>query len=131
MKFLYGITGAVFWLAEMVSAGEAVVAPTADKIECAVRDRQEFSSPDCVRLTGWVGTRVAGNAANRLVKIDTDRLLEGYRQRPGRQAWDGEHVGKWLHAASLAWANSGDPALRQRAFDIGRGMSFETSEIGA
>ena len=35
---------------------------------------------------------------------DPARLLEGYRKRPGRQSWDGEHVGKWLHAATLAWA---------------------------
>jgi DUF1680 family protein len=43
-----------------------------------------------------------------------DRLLEGYRHRPGRQSWDGEHVGKWLHAATLAWVNTGDPALRAK-----------------
>jgi hypothetical protein len=49
-----------------------------------------------------------------LARIDTDRLLEGYRKRPGRQSWDGEHVGKWLHAATLAWANTGDAVLRQK-----------------
>ena len=48
------------------------------------------------------------------MKIDTDRLLEGYRKRPGRQAWDGEHIGKWLHAATLAWVNTGDEALRHK-----------------
>jgi len=46
--------------------------------------------------------------------LDVDRLLEGYRKRPGRQSWDGEHVGKWLHAATLAWVNTGDPLLRQK-----------------
>ena len=44
----------------------------------------------------------------------TDRLLASYRQRPGRQIYDGEHVGKWLHAAVLAWANTGDAALRAK-----------------
>ena len=48
------------------------------------------------------------------MKLDPARLLEGYRKRPGRQSWDGEHVGKWLHAATLAWVNTGDPALRQK-----------------
>lgn len=88
--------------------------PIADKVNPAVGDRQDFQSPDRVRLTGWLGSRVNGNEASRLAKIDTDRLLEGYRKRPGRQAWDGEHVGKWLHAATLAWVNTGDPELRKK-----------------
>ena len=71
-------------------------------------------------LTGWVGMRIEANEANRLVKLDPARLLEGYRKRPGRQSWDGEHVGKWLHAATLAWVNTGDPALRAEARLRGR-----------
>ena len=70
--------------------------------------------PDRVQLTGWIGTRIQANEANRLAKLDPNRLLEGYRKRPGRQIWDGEHIGKWLHAATLAWANTGDPALREK-----------------
>lgn len=100
----------ILWLASPLSVAAT---PVADKVRCAVADRQDFQNPDRVRLTGWVGSRIAANGANRLAKIDTARLLEGYRKRPGRQAWDGEHVGKWLHAATLAWANNGDPALRE------------------
>ena len=85
-----------------------------DKVPPAVPDRQESQIPDRVHLTGWVGSRIVVNEANRLVKLDPTRLLEGYRKRPGRQAWDGEHVGKWLHAATLAWVNTGDPALREK-----------------
>ena len=77
-------------------------------------DRQEFTRPDRVHLTGWIGGRIEANEAGRLAKIDTDRLLEGFRKRPGRQIYDGEHVGKWLHAATLAWVNTGDPVLRQK-----------------
>ena len=76
--------------------------------------------PDRVHLTGWIGTRIEANEANRLAKLDPARLLEGYRKRPGRQSWDGEHVGKWLHAATLAWVNTGDPALRAEARLRGR-----------
>lgn len=79
-----------------------------------VADRQQAQRPDRVHLNGWLGQRIAANASNRLVRVDTDRLLEGYRQRPGRQTWDGEHVGKWMHAATLAWVNNGDPALRAK-----------------
>ena len=103
----------------MTASGRAVeaagqLAPLPDQIPCAVADRQDFQVPDRVHLTGWLGTRIAANASNRLVKIDAARLLEGYRKRPGRQAWDGEHVGKWLHAATLAWVNTQDPALRAK-----------------
>lgn len=94
------------------AAGAITLVP--EQVACAVADRQDFQVPDRVHLTGWLGTRIAANEANRLVKIDPARLLEGYRKRPGRQSWDGEHVGKWLHAATLAWANTGDPALREK-----------------
>ena len=92
----------------------AAITPLPDKVACVVIDRQDFQVPDRVQLTGWLGTRVAVNESNRLAKLDIDRLLEGYRQRPGRQSWEGEHVGKWLHAATLAWVNTGDPALRAK-----------------
>jgi DUF1680 family protein len=86
----------------------------AEKVPCAVPDKQESQVVDRVHLDGWIGSRLTVNESNRLAKLDTDRLLEGYRHRPGRQTWDGEHVGKWLHAATLAWANSGDPVLRKK-----------------
>ncbi len=62
----------------------AEITPLPEKVPCAVPDRQDFQIPDRVQLTGWLGTRIAANETNRLVKIDTDRLLEGYRKRPGR-----------------------------------------------
>ena len=101
-------------VASLAGSVNATMTPVPEKIPFAVSDKQDFQIPDCVQLTGWLGTRIAANEANRLVKIDTDRLLEGYRKRPGRQSWEGEHVGKWLHAATLAWLNTGDPALRAK-----------------
>ncbi len=95
-----------------LSAAEIV--PVAEKVACVVPDRQDMQVPDRVNLAGWISTRIEANESNRLAALDVDRLLEGYRKRPGRQTWDGEHVGKWLHAATLAWVNTGDPALRQR-----------------
>jgi uncharacterized protein len=92
----------------------AAVSPVPDAVTPAIADRQASQVPDRVHLTGWVGTRMAVSESNRLVKVDVDRLLEGYRRRPGRQSYDGEHIGKWLHAATLAWVNTGDPALRQK-----------------
>jgi DUF1680 family protein len=85
-----------------------------EKVPPMIPDRQDSQTSDRVQLSGWIGTRIEANEGNRLAKMDMDRLLEGYRKRPGRQIWDGEHVGKWLHAATLAWANTGDPALRKK-----------------
>jgi DUF1680 family protein len=98
----------------LLTAQAGAISIVPDKVVPVVPDKQDFQIPDRVHLTGWIGSRIDANEANRLVKLDPARLLEGYRKRPGRQAWDGEHVGKWLHAATLAWVNSGDGALREK-----------------
>lgn len=101
-------------LLALATLNAAEISPVPEKVILAIQDRQDFQTPDRVQLTGWIGRRIQGNEANRLVKLDATRLLEGYRKRPGRQSWDGEHVGKWLHAATLAWVNTGDPTLREK-----------------
>lgn len=91
-------------------AAEAV----AFRVQAQLPDVLEPPAPGAVRLEGYLGGRVAANARNRLLLVDEEPILAGFRQRPGRQAWIGEHVGKWLHAATLAWAYNGDPALRAK-----------------
>jgi len=105
---------ALLFLAATTATLGAAVSPVPEKIAWEVADRQDFQPPNRVNLSGWVGLRIQANESNRLAKLDPDRLLEGYRKRPGRQSWDGEHVGKWLHAATLAWVNTGDPALLKK-----------------
>ena len=77
-------------------------------------DAIELASPSAVHLEGFMGTRVAVNAENRLAKVDLEPLLAGFRHKPGVHPWIGEHIGKWLHAATLAWANTGDPTSRAK-----------------
>ncbi len=105
---------ALLLLAASTATPHAALSLVPDRIAPEAADRQDSQPPDRVSLSGWVGARIKANEANRLVKLDPARLLEGYRKRPGRQSWDGEHVGKWLHAATLAWVNTGDPALREK-----------------
>src|ERR1043166_3464959 len=105
---------AFFFLSSATFLSAAEISLVPEKITPVIQDRQDFQTPDRVQLGGWIGTRISANEGNRLVKLDPDRLLDGYRHRPGRQIWDGEHVGKWMHAATLAWANTGDAALRQK-----------------
>jgi DUF1680 family protein len=104
----------ILLVATVATAFAEPITPVPEKIPGAVKDRQDFQIPDRVHQTGWEGMRAAASITNRLEKVDLDRLLDGFRHRPGRQAWDGEHVGKWLHASTLEWVNSGDPVLRAK-----------------
>jgi DUF1680 family protein len=88
--------------------------PLADAVRSAVEDKQDFQRPDCIVLQGMIGTRIDVNATTRLLNVDIDRLLEGFRRRPGRQEWDGEHIGKWIHAATLTWVHTGNAELRAK-----------------
>jgi hypothetical protein len=107
------------WCAALVAfnAFAVPITPLPDTVAGAAADQQDMQIPDRVQLRGWLGTRMAASLTNRLQALDTALLLEGYRHRPGHQDWEGEHVGKWLHAATLAWAYSGDPVLRAKLDD--------------
>ncbi|MGC4045031.1 MAG: glycoside hydrolase family 127 protein [Armatimonas sp.] len=70
--------------------------------------------PSDVKLTGWLGERVTKNEANRLREVDLAPLLAGYQKRPGSHPWIGEHIGKWMHASTLAWQNTNDAALKAK-----------------
>lgn len=77
-------------------------------------DAMQCMSPDKVELGGLLGYRFKVNELNRLLPMSEETLLSGFRQRPGGQAWIGEHVGKWLHAAVLTWVNTGNPELKRK-----------------
>jgi uncharacterized protein len=79
-----------------------------------VGDRFALVHPSVVRLHGFLGERCRKNAQARLLTKNEDELLRGFQQRPGKQAWVGEHVGKWLHATTLAWVYTGDAELRTK-----------------
>ena len=55
------------------------------------------------------------NLEQRLLEgVDPEPLLKGYRQRPGQQTWIGEHIAKFIDAATNAWASSRDPRLKAK-----------------
>lgn len=101
-------------LVMICAVASAQTLPVAEVVRCVVPDKQVAQSPSASHLNDFLGARIDANAYNRLLKIDEGRLLEGFRKRPGRQAWDGEHVGKWLHAATLAWSYTQEPKLREK-----------------
>ena len=67
--------------------------------------------PD-VKVGGILGQRLQLWREHRLWRVVNDPfLLKGFESRPGQHAWQGEHVGKWLHAATLAYEATHDPKL--------------------
>src|SRR5262245_43838834 len=93
---------------------QSAIEPIPFLLPARLPDRVELLSPSHIHIDGWLGPRIAANANNRLLNVDTEPLLAGYRKRPGSHPWIGEHIGKWLHAATLAWAYTGDPALKAK-----------------
>ena len=81
-----------------------------------VTDKFVPCAPGDVRLQGgFLGKRIAANAKNRMLTIDENDMLDAFERRTvPHQDWQGEHVGKFLHAAALTWANTGDPALKTK-----------------
>lgn len=98
----------------MLGAELQPVAPVPYKAAPAMPDVLQALDPSAVRLEGWLGARIDANVRGRLEVVDTVPLLAGYIKKPGEHPWIGEHIGKWLHAATLAWAYTGDEALRHK-----------------
>lgn len=64
---------------------------------------------------GFLGARVDANEKNRLLTVDENDMLDAFERREvPHQDWQGEHVGKFLHAASLTWNYSRDPRLKTK-----------------
>ncbi len=104
------------------SAYSAGVQPMPFREPAKLPDAAEVLSPAAIHLDGWLGERLAVNATNRLLTVDTEPLLAGFRHKPGVHPWIGEHVGKWLHATTLAWAYTGDPRLRAKLDRVAAGL---------
>lgn len=64
------------------------------------------------RIEGILGERMRVNLEGRLLHVDEKGILECFQQRPGKQAWAGEHAGKFLHAAVNTWLYTGDERLK-------------------
>jgi hypothetical protein len=95
-------------------SGAVFPEPTPFKTPDRPPDAAQVLSPAATYVGGFLGWRIEVNAENRLAKVDLEPFLAGYRHKPGEHPWIGEHIGKWLHAATLAWANSNDATLRSR-----------------
>ena len=106
-----GLCAHLTWAA---APGEQVLSarrPVPDPVEA----RYSPAPLGAQRIEGLLGDRMAVNVDKRLLEgVDPEPLLKGYRQRPGQQTWIGEHIGKFIDAATNAWANTGDARLKAK-----------------
>jgi DUF1680 family protein len=79
-----------------------------------VHDAFVPTSPRAVSLSGFLGRRCEANINQWLIAKDEDSLLVCYAHRPSSYGWQGEHAGKWIQAATVAWASSGNTQLRAK-----------------
>jgi DUF1680 family protein len=86
-------------------AGTAIIAD---------KTKDQFTSADLKQqvIKGWLGDRMVDNEEKRLYNVDEAAILAGYINKPGDHPWIGEHVGKFLDAASNAYKNSGSSRLK-------------------
>jgi DUF1680 family protein len=110
----FTLAGLFFFLLSASVYAQPSRLPLPFRVPAKMPDRLIPAEISRTRLQGYLGERVARNEKNRLLKVDLTPLLAGFRQRPGNHPWIGEHFGKWLHAATLAWAYTGDPALKTK-----------------
>jgi DUF1680 family protein len=67
-----------------------------------------------IDASGLFGERVGLWRAKRLWYVENDPfLLAGFEARPGKHLWQGEHVGKWLHAAALTYEVTKEEKLKK------------------
>src|SRR5262245_26517101 len=77
-------------------------------------DRFIPTDPGTIQLRGFLGSRALKNQQGRLLTRSEEEMLRCFQKRPGEERWIGQHAGKWLHAATLAWVYSKDEALRAK-----------------
>jgi DUF1680 family protein len=110
--------------------GKASSIPVPATVDPVVMDKTAPVSPAAVEVSGLLGERIRAHTFNRILNIDEDVLLGGFRSRPGSHPWIGEHVGKWLHAASLLWLSSQDARLREKITRVAKGLIAAQGEDG-
>ena len=92
--------------------------PVQSKVKLAF----ELNNLSKSEYTGCLADRMKINADKRLLELDLDMILEPFKSRPGKQWWAGEHVGKFLHAATLSWRYNNDERILARMVSVANNL---------
>ncbi|NOY82443.1 MAG: hypothetical protein GXP31_15705 [Kiritimatiellaeota bacterium] len=79
-------------------------------------------APERLRQNGPWGDMLRDYAQTWMMHVNEDLLLDGFRNRPGLQAWIGEHIGKFMLGALPAAAMLGFGELRAKVGRLARGL---------
>lgn len=122
---LHALAGSAVILAAFLAVppaiGQSGLRGLARPDTATVEDRLAPLAPGAARFTsGLMGERILTNRS-RLMDVDETDLLDAFERREvDHQIYQGEHVGKFLHAAALTVAATGDPALRAKTARVAR-----------
>src|SRR4051794_10834864 len=100
----------------------AVSCASAAAVQDKVGDKFVPAAFEKQRIEGLLGARMRVNLEGRLLHVDEPRLLKGFEQPPGEQAWIGEHIGKYLDAACNTWRYSRDERLKTQLDRMARAL---------
>ena len=76
--------------------------------------QNKWQSLHTIGEDGLLGERVDLWRNKRLWNIvESGYLIDGFENRPGTHPWQGEHLGKWLHAATIAYKITGDEKIKK------------------
>ena len=106
------------WIAATWLSASAWAAVVPDRVS----DRFVPAPYESQRIEGLLGERMRVNLEGRLLRVDEARLLRGFEQPPGQQAWIGEHIGKYLDAAANTWRLTRDQRLKAQMDRMARAL---------
>lgn len=107
-----------------------IVAPLVDN---TIPEKSSLLSIKGQNLSGLLDSKIDQNLEMRLLRVDHTGILEGFYQRPGKHKWIGEHVGKFLHAATDTWTYTRNPELKAKmdtAVDVLLATQMEDGYLG-
>ena len=117
-KTILGLCGLVALTVASCASASAQQNPAGLALPRTAKVADTFTplTPDQVRLKGGLlGSRYDANEQHRMLTIDENDLLDAFERRNVfHQDWQGEHIGKYLHAATQIWYSTKDPALKAK-----------------
>lgn len=119
---------------QMFIAGNELDIPVNKQVTPVVKDKIQpvFTAIPFQQqqLNGYLQTRLLQNLEQRLLQVDEEGLMGSYFRRPGIHPWAGEHVGKYLEAASNTWKLTRDPRLKKQMDRIMYGLIHTQKDDG-
>lgn len=64
-----------------------------------------------IKISGYVGTRIADCIEHRVKAQDVDHLVEPFRHQDEKSRWQSEFWGKWIQGAIASYRYNRDPEL--------------------